>query len=259
LAMFNYSYNYLNRTIISYSIFKKLHRAQNMLSAKNDFLHKIPDAKPVRIFLPMKDNHARHSVHGVYHNSVIPFFDLHFDQGVLPVNSINCKKTCILSINIDGSTTFFEAKISKIKDLQNLVLTALRQVSPEQMREFFRVEVITSVIGESMQPQLIGDICDDLIIAGQTIDISASGIFASFPKKPPAEQQIRLKITLPTQENEIISVIAHPVRIVKISEKQYDAAFHFDKISAVDRDKIIECCLVIQRRLLRLKIKVKDL
>lgn len=230
-----------------------------MLTANNVII-KIPDAKAVKVFLPMKNNHERHCIHGVYQNSTSPFFSLNFDQGVLPVNSINCNGTCILNINIDGPTTFFEAKIYKIKDTQHLVMTALRQISPEQMREFFRVKVVVSVVAESFQPQRIENIDDsNIILEGETIDISASGILASFPNRPIFEKQAKLKIILPTLSNEIISVIAHPVRTVKISDKQFDVAFHFDDVTAVDRDKIIEFCLIIQRRLLRIKIKVKDL
>ena len=56
----------------------------------------------------------------------------------------------------------------------------------------------------------------------------------------------------------VIKILAHPVRQEQIADDQWDVAFHFDDISDEDRDKIIGCCLVIQRRLLRLKVQVRD-
>jgi hypothetical protein len=95
-------------------------------------------------------------------------------------------------------------------------------------------------------------------MAGTTIDISGSGILASFSSPPPMDSQTRLEITLPTSPPEIISVLAHPVRKQQINENQYDVAYHFEDITIEDRDKIIGCCLRIQRRLLRLKVRVRD-
>lgn len=230
-----------------------------MLTASNVVI-KIPDGKAVKVFLPMKNNHERHCIHGVYQNTTSPFFSLNFDPGVLPINSINSNGSCILNINIDGPTTYFEAKIHKTKDFQNLIMTSLKQIRPEQMREFFRVKVAVDIIAESLQPQRAGNnAANNVILAGETIDISASGILACFPNRPVFEKQVKLKIILPTPNDEIISLIAHPVRTIKISDNQYDVAFHFDDITGLDRDKMIEFCLVIQRKLLRLKIKVKDL
>lgn len=230
-----------------------------MLNTSNNIISKIQDGKTVRVFLPLKDSREKYIAHGVYRKSTAQYFNLQFNQGVLPINSIDPNGPCILNIRIDGPSTFFEAEIYKIKDLQHLVMTAIRQISPELMREFFRVKVVSNVVVESFQLQHTGEPANNFILKGETIDISASGILASFSNKPIFKKQVKLKINLPTQSNEIINVIAHPVRTVKISDKQYNIAFHFDDITSVDRDKIIECCLIIQRRSLRLKIKVKDL
>ncbi len=229
------------------------------MATDKDILNNIPDAKPVRVFLPLKDMPERYRLQGVYHKSSPPLFSLYFKPGALPVDAIDSKDTCIINIDIGGSTVSLEAKIKEFGDSQHLVMTVVKTMSHEQMRDFFRVDAVTSVIGKSFGPQIFGEKNDDWTLIGETIDISGSGILASFPKKPPSIRQIRLKITLPTDEPEVISVLAHPVRTLKVSDKQYDVAFHFDDITSEDRDKIIGCCLVIQRKLLRLKVKVKDL
>jgi hypothetical protein len=72
------------------------------------------------------------------------------------------------------------------------------------------------------------------------------------------DEPIRLEITLPTEPAETVKMLAHPVRAVQIDDDRWEVAFHFDDISIEDRDKIIGCCLVIQRRLLRLKVPVSS-
>jgi hypothetical protein len=72
------------------------------------------------------------------------------------------------------------------------------------------------------------------------------------------DKQVKLEVMLPSTPSEVVTILARPVRREQISESQWDVAFHFDDISDEDRDKIIGCCLVIQRKLLRLKVKVRN-
>ena len=72
------------------------------------------------------------------------------------------------------------------------------------------------------------------------------------------DSQIRLEITLPTSDMEVISALARPVRSQKISDRYYEVAYHFEDIANEDRDKIIGCCLVLQRKLLRLRVQVRS-
>ena len=50
----------------------------------------------------------------------------------------------------------------------------------------------------------------------------------------------------------------HAVRAQQLHDGRYEVAYHFDDISTEDRDKIIGCCLVIQRKMLCMKVKVKE-
>ncbi len=229
------------------------------MTTNTDILNDIPDSKPVRVFLPLKNMKDRFRLQGVYQKSTPPVFSIFFKPGSLPVDSINTKESCIISVDMGGPSISLEANITKIINSQQLVLTAHKAMSHEQMREFFRVDTVTSVIGRSFQSSVKAGKENQWSMKGETIDISGSGILATFKEKPPSDNQITLEITLPTDAPEVVTVLARPVRTVHVADDQYDIAYHFEDISTEDRDRIIGCCLEIQRRLLRLKVKVKDL
>ncbi len=221
-------------------------------------IESIPDAKPVRIFLPLKDAKERYRLNGVYQKSTPPKFNLLFQPGMLPVDAIDTKSTCIISIDMGGQNISFETVIKEVVNPQTLHMTVQKIFSPEQLREFFRVDASTSVIGKSFHPAVFSNEDEEWSIKGKTIDISGSGIMATFSEPPPKDKLIHLEILLPTDVPEKVSVIALPTRIVKVNEDQYDVAFQFEDLDDEDRDKIIGCCLKIQRRLLRLKVRVRD-
>lgn len=228
------------------------------MATEKDIIDEIPDAKPVRIFIPLKNALERYRMQGVYQKSTPPRFTLLFKAGALPVEAIDTEKPCIVSVDMGGPSISIEAMISEIAGPQRLNMIVRKSISHEQMRDFFRVDATAKVISSSFRPEFFGEEDKPWSMSGTTIDISGSGILAAFTNPPPMDAQIRLEITLPTPQPETISVIAHPVRKQKISDNQYDVAYHFDDISTEDRDKIIGCCLLIQRRLLRLKVRVKD-
>ena len=94
---------------------------------------------------------------------------------------------------------------------------------------------------------------------GRTIDISGSGILAIFDEEPQADRQVKLEITVPSIEPETIKILAHQVRKQQLHDGRFEVAYHFDDISTEDRDKIIGCCLEIQRRFLRLKVRLEGI
>lgn len=218
----------------------------------------IPNNKPVRIFLPIQETKERYRASCIFEATAPPKFNLLFKPGVLPVDSIDTKQSCIISVDMGGPNISLEARIQEIVNDQTIAMIVEKSISHDQMREFFRVDTTTDVISKSFHSEFFNDNNEPWSIAGKTIDISGSGILASFNESPPLDKQIRLEITLPTPEPETISVLAHPVRSQQVGDNQFDVAYHFDDISTEDRDKIIGCCLIIQRRLLRLKVQVKN-
>lgn len=228
------------------------------MTSEADTIATIPNNKPVRIFLPIVDKTERYRASCVFEKTAPTAFRLLFKPGVLPIDSINTKETCLISVDLGGPSLSIEARIKSIANDQMLEMVLEKSINHEQMREFFRVDATTTVISNSFHPDFFDKTGEPWSVKGKTIDISGSGILASFTEMPPREKQVRLEITLPTTEPEVISVLAHPVRTQKVSENNYEVAYSFNEISMEDRDKIIGCCLVIQRKLLRLKVQVKD-
>jgi len=228
------------------------------MSADIDILKNIPDGKPVRIFLPLKDSKQLYRAQCVYQKSDPPKLSLLFKPGFLPVDDISLSQPCIISIDMGGPNVSLEAMIQKVASPQILQMIVKKSISHEQMREFFRVDATTKIISKSFHTELFGNKNKAWSVEGSTVDISGSGILALFPEKTPADRQIRLEISIPSAEPETITVLAHQVRAVKLEDNRYEIAYHFDDISTEDRDKIIGCCLVIQRKLLQLKVQVKD-
>ncbi len=157
-----------------------------------------------------------------------------------------------------GPTISLEAMIYKVANRQTLQMIVRKSISHEQMREFFRVDAVTSVISKSFHTELFGSGNKPWSTKGQTIDISGSGILAIFDEKPQADHQVKLEITIPSVEPHIIKILAHQVRAQQLHDGRHEIAYHFDDITTKDRDKIIGCCFVIQRKMLRLKVNVAD-
>lgn len=228
-----------------------------IMSSDIEALQKVSNGKPVRIFLPITDGKELARAQCVYQETSPPKFDLIFKPGHLPVDDIDLKQPCIVSIDLGGPTLSLETKILKIANPQTLQMVIQKSISHEQMREFFRVDATTQVISKSFQTELLGKDNQEWSLQGQTIDISGSGILAVFDSAPPIDKQIKLEITIPSAEVDTIHILAHPVRTQELSDGRFEVAYHFDDITMEDRDAIIGCCLIIQRKMLRLKVQVK--
>lgn len=228
------------------------------MSSDIDTLASVPSGKPVRIFLPIINGPDRVRAQCIFQESTPPQFQLIFKPGVLPVDDIDRKGTCIVSIDMGGPTLSLEAVIKGIENPQTLLMRLKKSISHEQMREFFRVDAVTQVISKSFHSEFSSGNSTPWTKLGQTVDISGSGILAHFSDEPPADNQVRLEITVPYPEPEMVKVLARKIRVTKLKEGGYEVAYHFDDIATEDRDKIIGCCLIIQRKLLRLKVQVKD-
>lgn len=219
-------------------------------------LKNIANGRPVRAFLPLRNSPDRVRAQGVYQQTTPPHFTLIFKPGMIPVDDIDLNQPCIIAIDLGGPTVSLEAMIEQVDDPQTLQMVVRKSISHEQMREFFRVDAVTMVISRSFQTQFTNNDSEPWAIQGETIDISGSGLLAVFTTLPPTDKQVTLEITIPSVEPETIKVVAHPVRTHRLKDNRYEVAYHFDDISVEDRDKIIGCCLVLQRKLLRLRYQM---
>jgi len=224
----------------------------------DNFFSQISEEKPIRLFLPILDADERLLIQCVLKKSQTNHFNLLFKPGTLPVNKIDQNTTCLINLDVGGQSVSLEGKIIRVVNDQTLEIVAQKTITHEQVREYFRVDCTVPIIVSSLIPLGFGDPEDSWEIRGTTVDLSGSGLRASFKNTPPPLTQVRLKMVLPLVEMTIVSTLASPVRISQLTETLWDVAYHFDQIEDEDRDKIIGCCLMAQRQLLRLKVQVKD-
>lgn len=228
------------------------------MSEQTDFISKIPDNKPVRIFLPIKNSEESLRLNCVLQKTNATHFSLLFNAGTLPVEHLDQDASIIISLDISGQAVSLEAKIVTIANPQTLEMVTIKTINHEQMREYFRVDCTLPIQLKSVVPEEFDSPDEKWRIPGTTVDLSGSGLRASFTSSPPENTQVRVELALPTAVPSVVNILASPVRISKLTEKLWDAAYQFDDVTDEDRDTIIGCCLVAQRRLLRLKVKVKD-
>lgn len=216
----------------------------------------IPDGKPVRVFLPLRNTHDRLRLQCVCQEIAPPKFSLVFSPGALPIEDIDSKQTAIISIDMGGPTLSLEAKIQEIDGPQILKMVLQKTISHKQLREFFRIDAATSVTATALRPAADG--APPWSVQGESLDISGSGVLVLFPQCPPEDKQVKLSIFLPTADEQPLAAIGHTVRVQRQDDGRCEVAYHFDDISIEDRDKIIGHCLVLQRKMLRLKVQVLD-
>ena len=125
------------------------------MSSDNNILQNIPKGKPVRIFLPLLDRPEIIRAQCLYQEVEPPKFSLIFKPGILPVDELDLKIPCIISIDMGGPTISLEAIIQKIANRQTLQMIVRKSISHEQMREFFRVDTVTKVISKSFHTELL--------------------------------------------------------------------------------------------------------
>lgn len=228
------------------------------MNTHETYLERIKENKPVRLFLPLRDQEERKLTHCVLDKIDDAHFSLHFKGVHLPVAEIATDTTCLVNIDDAGQSVSLECKIIEIVNSQLLKMVIVKTISHEQMREYFRADITVPILLKSTVPEAFSTEADTWKINGTTVDLSGSGLRASFTEAPPKKIQVRIEIALPTTDTTIIKTLASPVRISQLTEKLWDAAYHFDDISIEDQDALIGCCLVAQRRLLRLKVQVKN-
>jgi hypothetical protein len=232
------------------------------VATQTDFINTIPDAKPVRIFLPLLGEDKRQREQCIFQKTTAPHFNLLFVPGTLPVGNLDTTTSCIINLDIAGRIISLEAMIQKVVGEQVLEMIAQKTISHEQMRDYFRVDLTMPIIARSQVPE---DTEDTEVqeqywqIPGTTIDISGSGLLAIFNHKPPADKVVKLKLILPNDHGSTLSFLASPVRTSEVEKNRYVVAYHYEEINDEDRDRIVGQCLLAQRRMLRLNVLVKDL
>lgn len=212
----------------------------------------IPDGKAASITLTNTEG-ARKKYNCVFKESIAPSFFLLLKDGTCP-SDIDMDRQCLVeSQDQDGTAVSFAAMISDKTRDRLFELEAKKSLRPEDLREFFRVNITTPITVSFMQAP--GDTqTRTWEISGETVDLSQSGTLALFPKKCLNDGPLMLEITLPNPEKEV-SCIAHVILKRQTRKGKWLTSFHFDNISTKDRDVITQNCFSQQRKQLRENIE----
>lgn len=229
----------------------------NSLPLLNSFFLNIKDGKAVRAAVPLLGIIEKERLNCFYGKAQSPTFTLFFPAGMLSIDQVDTSRTCMVIFDFADQTVSISADINSIKDPQTLELIAQETINHNQARNYFRVDASTKVSASVISEEMVHE-GESWKLLGDTIDLSGSGLLCSFNDPLEKDKKVRIELTLPTRDIEIINALGHVVRCRKIEENFYHVALHFDSIDSESQDKIMACCFELQRRHLRMRVQVMN-
>jgi len=218
----------------------------------SETIKKLVDSETAKIEISTTDNQIVR-LNCIYKESHSPNFFLVFPPKKLPKN-IDLSKHCPVSINAGQTALTLTTEIIEINGDRTLELTAKNSVKPESLREYFRIDAKVSITAKYDQESKDSR-QKSWVLDGRTLDMSGSGVLAIFPEEPKTKHKITLLINL-LENMPPLECLGHVIRCKRLRRNSYQVSFHFDYISAKDKDSIISYCLQKQRDQLREKIQV---
>ncbi len=224
------------------------------MSRIDEILDKLDDKAPTDVDLPgLRDEVFRCKALLIKHES--PHLELLFPPNAWKAGDLKIGANCSLAIEQDGKRVSLIAKLDSITNERRLQFTAREPITPESMRDYFRVAINTAIQASYVAEQRETKV-QSWKLAGTTIDLSGSGVLAMFAAKPPSSHRILLEIT-PPEDIEPIFCLAEIVRTYRLRSNRFQVAFHFIEVTTKTRDQIISCCLKEQRRQLRENVRIE--
>lgn len=182
-----------------------------------------------------------------------PLLELLFPPNSWTEADLKMGAYCNLAVEHKGLAVNLIARLDNIVGNRRLHFTAREPVSPEALRDFFRVSINTQIEASYFAgPQEVKTQTWKMV--GTTIDLSGSGVLALFAEKPPSSNRIQLVISMPGDEASIVC-LANVVRCYRLRKNRYQVAFHFENITAKTRDQLVSICLQEERRQLRENVR----
>lgn len=222
-----------------------------MTASISETIKKIVDSESAKIDISTLDGQVVR-LNCIYKESHSPNFFLVFPPKKLPSN-IDIKKHCPIAIKSGQTNLTLTALIIGINGDRTLELTAKNTIDPEMLREYFRVGAKVPITA-SYDPESPDSPMPPWTLEGRSLDMSGSGLLALFPGEPPTKRKITILIHLIKGQKDL-ECTGHIVRSRRIRKGNFQVSFHFDYISAQDKDSIISFCLREQRNQLRDKIQ----
>jgi c-di-GMP-binding flagellar brake protein YcgR len=218
----------------------------------DDILNKLNDNAHVVVDLPSnKEESIRCKALLIKKDS--PRLELVCLPNAWEVDDLRIGANCNMVIEHKGGTVNLIARLDSIAGPRRLHFIAREPVSPETLRDYFRVSTKLPIEASYIAgPKEVNAQTWKMI--GTTIDLSGSGVLALFAEKPASNNRIQLIITVPNEEAPIVC-LANVVRTYRLRQKRYQVAFHFENISVKTRDLIVFYCLHEERRQLRENVR----
>ena len=221
----------------------------------NDILDKLNDNAHTTVDLPGDGDECFRS-NALLIKKENPYLELLFPPDAWNARDLKLGSDCTLIVDHNGRPINLVARLDSVVNDRRLSFTAREPLSPESLRDYFRVSI--SIPIEASYVAGLKEInARSWKLSGTTLDMSGSGALCSFSEPLEKDTQARIELTLPTREMEVITAFGHVVRCRKIKEHLYHIALHFDAIDSESQDKIMACCFELQRRYLRMRVRLE--
>jgi c-di-GMP-binding flagellar brake protein YcgR len=205
--------------------------------------------------LTLTDSQGKRTSHRcIFKESEAPHFFIVLSSNESLPPDIDFSRSCaFVSKNKEGETVSFSTSVVERKNKKIIELTAKKSINPEDLREYFRVNLKTSIT-VSFQPENPDIKLAEWEITGEVVDISQSGVLAILSEECKVSNSLFIEIDL-TEPVKTVYCIGHIVRKQRIRKNRWLTAFHFDEISQKTVDDIARNCFAEQRRQLRENIQ----
>jgi hypothetical protein len=219
----------------------------------SEIINQLDDSALATLDIPIQEGEDKR-LNCILKKSEAPSFKLIFPPSTLPLDIIKFDTKCRLIVKHHDSSLNLNVRIDETDGKRTLYCTALESISPEAMREYFRVMISVPIRASYKPGPREKNAAWEL--DGHTIDLSGGGVLSLFPAKPATKNRINLEISLPDQPAPIVCT-ARVIRTYRLRKNRFQVAFNIVEIEAKARDIIISSCLQEQRRQLRNKIRVE--
>lgn len=186
-----------------------------------------------------------------------PFLEIDFFPEQMHLDEIDLDCGCRLQFKNQHPFMGQITAVEQAERQSKIRRGAVGPITAAQRRKYFRVEAKVLVSARHFSEEDASD-NDEAMVSGESINLSASGLLASFPAPLLKHDWIRLQLRLPMLREEVVDCIGRVIRTDQTGDG-YQVAFNFDWITHQSQETIMKYCLAQRVTNLRLRIRLLDL
>lgn len=228
------------------------------MPTQNRFFLKAKAGLAIKASIPLKDVQEPVRYNCFFAAATPPEFSLSFASDTLDFDQIDLSREWLITADFAEQTVSVAAMVANLEPPCHVTLIGKEPVTHTQTRNYFRVDTSTRVAASSTVPEAMARDNEHWRLLGDTIDLSGSGLLCAFSEPLEKGTKSWIELTLPTRDMDIIKAFGHVVRCRKVEEGLYHIALHFDVIDSESQDKIMACCFELQRRYLRMRVRLEN-